>query len=164
MATRPLMLTKDHETVVIGGKTTQVSVKGSAYEYTAIIGWKVPRQVAWSIIKNPKVRMKLKDTSGAELPANVKLMFSVKKPQQQLWQEVGTVKYYADYKDLVLSEQLNAENDVATRFNLKQSGTVPEEGLLVLLAQSPTDVTVDWSKSEIYVGNVASNDLIETDL
>ena len=164
MASRPLMLSKSHETVVIGGGSTTVSITGSTYTYTPIIGWKVPRQTVWSLIKNPKVRMKLFDSSGTELPANIKLMLSIKKPHQQLWQEVSTVKLYADYKDLTLSEQINAENDVATRFNLKQSGSIPEEGILVVLAQAPTTVTVDWSRSDIYVGNVASNDLIETDL
>ncbi len=164
MAVRPIELTKDHSTVVIGGGTSTVTIRGSQYEYTPIIAWKVPRQVAWSIVKNPKVRMKLKDTSGAELPANVKLMISVKKPNQYLFQEVATAKYYAPYRDLTLSEQLNSENDSAVRFNLKSAGTIPEEGLLVVLAQAPSDVTLDWSKSEIYLGNVASNDLVEADL
>lgn len=161
MAVRPIELTKDSSTVVYGGGSNSVTV-GSVF--SPIITWKVPRQVAWSIVKNPKVRAKLKDGAGNEIPANVKLMLSVKKPYQNLYQEIGTPKHYAPYRDLTLNEQLNAENDVAVRFNLKSAGTIPEESELTVLASSVSPVTVDWSKSEIYIGNVATNDLIEADL
>lgn len=164
MAVRPIELSKDHPTVELYGGTDTVTVTGSSYIYTPIIAWKVPRQVAWAIVKNPKIRMKLKDNNGDELPANTRLLISIKKPRQELFQEIATAKYYSPYRELTTTEQLNAENDAAVRFNLRSAGTYPEESLLVILAQTVSDITLDWSKSEIYIGNVATSDLVEVDM
>ena len=163
MASRPLELSKDDVNVVYGGGTNTVQLIAND-TFQPIIVWKVPRQVIWTLIKNPKVRMKLKDSSGNELPAQTELMISIQKPAQRLPQEIGTVKLYATYRALDLAQQLDSDNDVSVRFNLKNAGSFPEESKLMVLAKVPTDVTLDWSKSDIFVGEAGRTDLVETDI
>lgn len=159
MGMRPLELGKYDPTVYY--KATSLVANET---YQPLIIWKVPRQNAWSLIKNPKVRMKIYDSSDNELPSNARLMISIRKPTQELFQEIGTVKLYSTYKALDLAQQLDADNDISVRFNLKQAGTFPEESFLAILVQVPQDFTVDWDKSEVYIGEAGRNDLLEADI
>lgn len=163
MAIRPLELSKDSDYVYYGGGTTTVSLTANGIYQPAIV-FKVPRQVAWVLAKNPKVRLKLKDNTGTELNRNAKIMLSIKKPAQQMYQEIGAFKLYSIYTDLTLSQQANKDYDPSVRFDLKNAGKVPEESLLALMVEVPTNFTIDWSKSEIYIGSTATNDLMEVDL
>ena len=159
MAMRPLELGKSDPNTYY--KATSLIANET---YQPLIVWKVPRQVIWSLIKNPKVRMKIYKDASTELPANARLMISIKKPGQELYQEIGTVKLYSTYKALDLSQQLDADNDISVRFNLKAAGSFPEESYLAVLVQVPEDFTVDWSLSEIYIGEAGRNDLVEADI
>ena len=163
MATRPLELSHDDDNVIYGGSQGNVTVY-AVDVFQPIIKWQVPRQVAWSMIKNPKVRMKLYDTGGSELSSATELMISIRKPGQRLYQEISTVKLYATYRNLTLAQQQDKDNDASVRFNLKQAGSFPEEAELVILAKVPSQVTIDWSSSEIYIGEASKNDLVETDV
>lgn len=163
MAIRPLELSKDSDYVYYGGGTESVSLVANGTYQPAIV-FKVPRQVAWVLAKNPKIRLKLKNSSGTELNRNAKLMLSVKKPTDQMYKEIGAFKLYSIYADLSLSQQANKDYDPAVRFDLKNAGKVPEESLLAVMVEVPTNFTIDWSKSEIYIGSTATNDLMEVDL
>lgn len=161
---RPLELSQSHDSVTYGGIKGDVTLYAND-TYQPIIMFKIPRQVAWSIIKNPKVRMKLYDkATGDELPANVKLGLSVRKPNQELFQEIFTPKTYSTYRNLDIAEQLNKDFDGSVRFNLYRAGTFVEESYLAVMAKVYTDVTIDWSKSELYIGESAKQDLKEVDL
>jgi len=163
MAERPLELSKDSDYVYYAGKDTTVSLDANGTYQPAII-FKVPRQMAWVLAKNPKVRMKLKDYAGNEISRNTKLILTIKKPGEQMFKEVGTFKLYSIYADLTLSQQANKDYDVSVRFDLKNAGTVKEESLLALMVEVPSYFEVDWSKSEIYIGSTATRDLVEVDL
>jgi hypothetical protein len=163
MAERPLELSKDSDHVFYGGKNTTVSLVGNGIYQPAII-FKVPRQMAWVLAKNPKVRLKLKDSAGNEISKNAKLIISIKKPGEQMFKEVGTFKLYSIYGDLTLSQQANKDYDGSVRFDLKNAGTVKEESLLALMIEAPTNFTINWTKSEIYIGSTATRDLVEVDL
>lgn len=163
MAERPLELSKDSDYVYYGGKDTTVSLVANGTYQPAII-FKVPRQMAWVLSKNPKVRMKLKDSAGNEISRNAKLILSIKKPGEQMFKEVGTFKLYSIYSDLTLSQQANKDYDVSVRFDLKNAGTVKEESLLALMVEAPANFNIDWTKSEIYIGSTATRDLVEVDL
>ena len=164
MATRPLEIDQSHNTVVYGGIKGDVTIYAND-TYQPLITWKVPRQMLWSIIKNPKVRMKLYDkSSGNQISPSVKLGLSIRKPGQELFQEIFTTKQYSTYYNLSESEQLNKDYDASVRFNLKQAGSFPEESYMTVLAKVPADVTIDWSKSEIYIGEASKLDLTETDI
>lgn len=163
MAERPLELSKDSDYVYYGGKDTTVSLVANGTYQPAII-FKVPRQMAWVLAKNPKVRMKLKDSAGNEISRNAKLIISIKKPGEQMFKEIGTFKLYSIYSDLSLSQQANKDYDVSIRFDLKNAGTVKEESLLALMVEAPANFNIDWTKSEIYIGSTATRDLVEVDL
>jgi len=160
---RPLELSNEHESVVYGGSKGNVTLYAND-TYQPIILFKVPRQVAWAMIKNPKVRMKLYDDNGTELPNNVKLGLTVRKPQQELFQEIFTPKNYSTYRALDISEQINKDFDGSVRFNLTRAGSFPEESYIGILAKVKTNVTIDWSKSELYIGEASKPDLLEVDL
>lgn len=63
--------------------------------------------------------MKLYDENGNQLSDGTKLMISIKKPNQELPQEIGTFKYYADYAELDLADQSNIKYEANTRFEMK---------------------------------------------
>jgi len=164
MATRPFEISQEHETVIYGGSKGDVSLYANG-TYQPIITWKIPRQMLWSLIKNPKVRMKLYDkATGEEISPNVKLGLSIRKPGQELFQEIFTTKQYSSYYALSEADQLNKDYDPSVRFNLKQAGSFPEDSEMTMLAKVSADVTIDWSKSTIYIGEASKLDLTETDL
>ena len=163
MAIRPLELSKDSDYVYYGGKTESVTLTANGTYQPAIV-FKVPRQMSWIIVKNPKIRLKLKDSGGNELNRNAKLMLSVKKPTEQMYKEISAYKLYSIYADLSLSQQANKDYDVSVRFDLKNAGTFKEETLVALMVEVPSNFTIDWSKSEVYIGSTATKDLMEVDL
>lgn len=163
MAERPLELSKDSDYVYYGGKNTIVPLVANRTYQPAIV-FKVPRQMAWVLAKNPKVRIKLIDVARNEISKNAKLILAIKKPGEQMFKEVGTFKLYSIYSDLTLSQQANKDYDVSVRFDLKNAGTVKEESLVALMVEAPTNFNISWSNSEIYIGSTATRDLVEVDL
>jgi len=130
-------------------------------QYVPIISFLVPRQEQLALIKNPRVTMKLYDSNGNQLPDGTKLMISIKKPNQELPQEIGTYKFYADYAELDMADQSNVKYEANTRFEMKNAGFFPEDSELMVLANCPQSVTLDWDNpdSRLSIGRTGENDL-----
>lgn len=159
LSERTFVLNKYSKNYIKSGGTGKIHLQ--ADQYVPIISFLVPRQEQLALIKNPRVTMKLYDENGNQLPDGTKLMISIKKPNQELPQEIGTFKYYADYAELDLAEQSNIKYEANTRFEMKNAGFFPEDSELLVLASSPIEVTLDWDNPDtrLSIGRTGENDL-----
>lgn len=162
---RSFVLNKDQIDYLSHGGTGTIPLV--AGQYTPIISWKVPRQEKLGLIQNPRVTMKLYDTNGNELPGNTKLMISIRKPTQQLTQEIGNYKFYNEYQNLEWHQQLSGEYDNAVRFEMMSAGFFPEESELVVLANVPeSGITLNWDdpRTQINIGRTGQPDLVRIEV
>jgi len=130
-------------------------------QYVKVISWLVPRQEVLRLSKNPKVYLKLYDDDGSQIADNCKIMISIKKPTQELPQEIGTFKQYFQYSDLSINDQNNIKYDSSTRFEMDNEGYFPQEAELQVLVYSPVSSTIDWDNvsTKIAIGETGKNDL-----
>lgn len=154
---RKLELFHDSESVFFGGGTETVALNPGTY--TKIISWKVPAKVGWSFIKNLKVLMKLKDSSGIELGENAKILLTFKRPAGEIEEIMSSAKLYASYSYLTIPEQNSVDYDASTRFHLSRPGSLGEEAELRVQIYSDNAFTIDWSNSEIYIRDVTEFDM-----
>ncbi|MBD3829015.1 MAG: hypothetical protein IE890_00885 [Arcobacter sp.] len=157
-----LQLTKDSTSVFYGGKSTTIPL--IAGQYVTVLSFKIPRKEGYLLKRNPKVFLKLYNTSNEQISDNCKLMISIKKSVQELAQEIGTYKEYFGYSDLTLADQNNSKFDSAVRFEMKKEGLFPAESELLVLVHSPISDNIDWTKSKLSIGEIGSTDLQRGDM
>lgn len=156
---RSFVLNKYSTQYLKSGGTGTINL--NAGQYVTAIAFKVPRQEQLALIKNPRVTAKLYNTSGVQISDGAKMMIAIKKPNQELAQEIGTYKFYADYADLDLTEQSNTKYEANTRFEMKNAGIFPEDSELQVLINSPIADDIDWdnANTRISIGRTGQNDL-----
>ena len=159
LSERTFVLNKYSKNYIKTGGTGKISLIPN--QYVPIISFLVPRQEQLALIKNPRVTMKLYDENGNQMPDGTKLMISIKKPNQELTQEIGTYKFYADYSELDMADQSNVKYEANTRFEMKNAGFFPEDSELLVLANSPEPFVLDWDYADtrLSIGRTGENDL-----
>ena len=153
-------LTKDSKRYVKTGGTGTVNL--IAGEYVKVISFLVPRQEILLMQQNPKVFLKLYNTSGDQISDGAKILLSIKKPTQELPQEIGNYKQYYEYSSLSMNDQSNIKYDSSTRFEMKNPGSYPEESEILVLVNSPIDDDIDWDnpQTKIAIGQIGKDDLM----
>ena len=153
-------LTKDSTRYVKSGGTGTVNLL--AGQYVSAITFLVPRQEILLMQQNPKVFLKLYNTSGDQISDGAKILISIKKPTQELPQEIGNYKQYYEYSALSMNDQSNIKYDSSTRFEMKNSGSYPEESEILVLVNSPIDDNIDWDnpQTKIAIGQIGKDDLM----
>ena len=159
LSERTFVLNKYSKNYIKTGGTGKITLIPN--QYVPIISFLVPRQEQLALIKNPRVTMKLYDENGNQMPDGTKLMISIKKPNQELPQEIGTYKFYADYSELDMADQSNVKYEANTRFEMKNAGFFPEDSELLVLANSPEPFVLDWDYADtrLSIGRTGENDL-----
>jgi hypothetical protein len=154
---RPIELYHNSSYTSFGGGSASVSLVTG--EFTKVLEFLVPERMALLLKKNPKVIMKLKNSSGTELNASAKIKLAIKKPGEELATSLGAAKIYAPYAHLTLAGQNNVENDASVRFNLDREGSILEYSRLQVLVNSASAFTLSWADSELYIRDVSEVDL-----
>ena len=159
LSERTFVLNKYSKNYLKTGGTGKITLIPN--QYVPIISFLVPRQEQLALIKNPRVTMKLYNENGKQMPDGTKLMISIKKPNQELPQEIGTYKFYADYSELDMADQSNVKYEANTRFEMKNAGFFPEDSELLVLANSPEPFVLDWDYADtrLSIGRTGENDL-----
>jgi hypothetical protein len=164
MTERSFVLNKYSTPYLSAGGVGQIPLQPN--QYVVGMAFKVPRQEQFALIRNPRVTAKLYNTAGEQISDGAKLMISIRKPNQELPQEIGTYKFYADYAELDLSEQSNTKYEANTRFEMKNEGIFPEDSELLILISSPVAETLDWDNpnTRLSIGRTGQNDLRRLEL
>ena len=117
----------------------------TANQLTRILSAQVPQRVSWFLQQGTAPLIKLATSAGAEIARASRLVFGVRAPQQEAFDEITSIDY-AHFANLALDQQDDERYNRAIRLVIPRPGgrlVIPEAHFLDVYLRSP-DV-VSWS-------------------
>ena len=106
------------------------------------------KRMAAIIPSEPHLFMKLKDTSGNDLPANAKVILAVKGKGDDLPTQITPAHMYRAWRDIDFADQ-KSEKYIHNFVVDLQADILLEEGeSLIIVVISPTDAVLSWDNSD----------------
>jgi len=114
-------------------------------QLTRILTARVPDRVSWTLVQGTAPNIKLAKSDGTEIARASRLVFGVRAPQQEAFDEVTSIDY-AHFANLSLDQQDDERFNRSIRIVIPRPGgriVIPEAHYLDVYLRSPD--AVDWA-------------------
>ena len=136
------------ENVQMTGNET-ITIPSQQNTITPIIRFRVPRKAIWTIVARPLILMKLRDSSGNELPRTAQIHVGFKHPTQPAptWY---TIDSYSPWARVSLTDQKNVQFQHELKLSLPKAYSLDEdyEIWFGVSQNSGSSFTLSWAHSD----------------
>ena len=114
-----------------------------------------PKKMAMLVPDHPYLFLKLRDTSNSALAPNTKIILAGSDQVHDLPWQLSASHYLKPWNDIDYTLQKNEKYIHNFMIDLQQNVVIEEKEKLYIVIISPTDVTLDWTKSEFELEVIA---------
>ncbi len=114
-----------------------------------------PKRMAMLIQARPYLFLDLKDTSGNHLAPNTKVIIAGIDQSHDLPYQISASHYLKPWNDIDYTSQKNEKYIHNFVIDIRQNVVIEEKEQLLIVLISPSNVTLDWTKSEFELKVVA---------